>query len=99
MGILLSLPDVNKYLGERDIVLLSILYDSGARAQEMCDLCVGDIYFSKPTKVKLHGKGNKVRELPISDEVTALLKYHMKQGDSCGSEKQSPLFLVSQKKR
>lgn len=99
MGILLSLPDANKYLGGRDMVLLSLLYDSGARAQEMCDLCVGDIHFGKPTKVKLHGKGNKVREVPVSDEVTALLKYHMKQGDSCGSEKQSPLFFSQSKEK
>ena len=99
MGILLSFPDANKYLGGRDMVLLSLLYDSGARAQEMCDLCVGDIRYGKPTKVKLHGKGHKVREVPVSDEVTALLKYHMKQGDYCGSEKQSPLFLSQSKEK
>ncbi len=99
IGILLSFPDANKYLGGRDMVLLSLLYDSGARAQEMCDLCVGDIRYGKPTKVKLHGKGNKVREVPVSDEVTALLKYHMKQGNYCGSEKQSPLFLSQSKEK
>lgn len=99
MGILLSLPDASKYLGGRDLVLLSLLYDSGARAQEICDLCVGDIRFGRPTKVKLHGKGNKVREVPVSDEVAALLKYHMGHGDSCGAEKQSPLFLSQSKEK
>lgn len=99
MGILLSLPNAGKYLGGRDMVLLSLLYDSGARAQEICDLNVGDIRFGRPTKVKLHGKGNKVREVPVSEEVAALLKYHMGQGGFCGSEKQSPLFLSQSKEK
>lgn len=86
MRILLALPNPTKYLGERDLVLLSLLYETGARAQEICDLCVGDIHFGKPTKVKLHGKGNKVREVPISDDVAKLLRYHLKQNNLNGNE-------------
>lgn len=98
-GILLSLPDAGRYLGGRDMVLLSLLYDSGARAQEICDLKVGDIRFGRPAKVKLHGKGNKVREVPVSEEVAALLKYHMEQCGFCGSEKQDPLFLSQSREK
>lgn len=99
MGIMLSLPQPTKYLGKRDMVVLSVLYDTGARAQEICDLNISDVRFGNPTKIKLRGKGNKVREVPISNEVTDLLKYHEKQGDFCGSEKHSPLFLSQSKKR
>lgn len=99
MTILLSLPNPQKYLGDRDLVLLSLLYDSGARAQEICDLCVGDIRLGKPTRVRLCGKGNNVREVAVSDEVTALLRYHIKKGGSCGENKQSPLFLSQSKKK
>lgn len=99
MGILLSLPNAGKYLGGRDMVLLSLLYDSGARAQEICGLNNGDIRFGRPTKVKLHGKGDKVREVPVPEEVAVLLKYHMEQGGFCGSGKQDPLFLSQTKEK
>lgn len=65
----------------RDLVLLSLLYDSAARAQELCDLKVGSIKFGQTTKVKLVGKGSKAREIPISHEVANLLRYHIKEND------------------
>jgi integrase/recombinase XerD len=91
--ILLALPDCKKRLGNRDIVLLSLFYESAARAQELCDLSVGDIRFGSPTKVKLCGKGKKMREVPISEEVSNLLRYYLKttglEGVNCHSK---PLF-------
>lgn len=92
MKILLNLPNHSKYLGERDLVLLSVLYESGARAQELCDLCVEDIRLGSPTRIRLHGKGRKVREVPISDEVSALIRYHLKTNNLSASEKKVPLF-------
>ena len=91
--ILLGLPHPNKYLGVRDLVLLSFLYDTAARAQELCDVCVGDIRFGSVTKVKLCGKGNKVREIPISAEVAGLLRYYLKECSMNTSDCRSkPLF-------
>jgi len=87
--IILNLPDARTRLGGRDLVLLSLLYDSAARAQELCDLCVDDIKFGNPTKVKLLGKGKKMREVPVSEEVARLVKYHIQRN---GLEKKSPLF-------
>ena len=81
MGILLHLPDPKVYLGKRDLVVLSFLYDSAARADELCRIKVGDVRFGCPTKVRLHGKGDKTREIPVSDEVSNLLKFHIK--DNC----------------
>ena len=77
--ILLKLPNPNRYLGDRDLVLLSFLYETAARAQEVCDLHVKDIRFGSPTKVKLTGKGGKVREIPIAPDVSDLLRYHIKR--------------------
>jgi len=91
--ILLSLPNPNKYLGDRDLVFLSLLYEAGARAQEICDLCVGDIHFGKPTKVRLNGKGSKVREVPISDDVANLVKYHINKHHDYNNNRETPLFL------
>jgi len=91
--ILLGLPNPNKYLGNRDLVLLSFLYDTAARAQELCDVRVSDLRFGSVTKVRLHGKGNKVREIPVSAEVSNLLHYHLKEyGLNTKEHKGAPLF-------
>ena len=42
--LLLSLPDRSCPKGRRDLVMLSTLYDSGARVQELIDLSVGDAH-------------------------------------------------------
>ena len=44
---LLRLPDPEKRLGLRDQVLLNLMYASGARAQEICDLKVRDFFVEK----------------------------------------------------
>ena len=99
MTILMSLPDPKKYLGNRDLVLLSFLYDTATRAQELCDICVGDVRFGSPVKVKIRGKdgkgskGGKTREIPISDEVADLLRYHIKNQNLSGRDnREHPLF-------
>ena len=74
---ILSLP---KGIGDiecRNKVILSFLYGSGARAQEMCDLTVNDIRFGKNTSVKLTGKGNKSRVVIIPERCAALLQDHL----------------------
>lgn len=74
MGILLSLPDDTRTAGLRDKVLLSTMYGSGARAQEICDLLVADIRFSAAgAAIELHGKGRKYRKITIGRECSELL--------------------------
>lgn len=75
--ILLNLPDENYETGLRDKVMLSFMYATGARAQEICDLKVGDIRISiSSSAVTLTGKGSKVRQVGISRKlVESLQKY------------------------
>ena len=47
VSVLLRLPDPEKRLGFRDQVLLNLMYASGARAQEICDLKVRDFFKEK----------------------------------------------------
>ena len=89
--ILLRLPNPNRKIEKRDLTLLSLFYESGARAQELCDLKVGDIKFGATTKVKLLGKGNKAREVPISNDVANLVRYHLKENELEG-KRDEPLF-------
>lgn len=74
---LLTLPNTSKLIGQRDVTLLSLLYASGARAQEICDLTLADISFNKPTTIRLHGKGNKSRIVVIPNRCSAILKEYI----------------------
>ncbi len=76
--LLFAMPDTRCKLGRRDLTILLLLYDSGARVQELIDLCAGDITFGKETTVKLFGKG-KTRIVPIMPETAKILKGYMKE--------------------
>jgi len=58
----------------RDRALLMLLYNSGARVQEVADLRVGDVDLDGPFRVRLHGKGDKWRSCPLWPETVDLLK-------------------------
>lgn len=80
MAIVLSLPQNNTLAEKRDRVLLSVLYASGARAQELCDLRIRDVRFEKgKAHLHLNGKGKKARIVVIPEDCTALLAHYMKR--------------------
>lgn len=97
MSLLLRIPDIRKDVGYRNRVLLSFLYDSGARAQEICDICIKDVISlnGRNPKARLKGKGNKFREVPISPEVANLLRHYLKDRNAATSDE--PLFLSTSK--
>ena len=65
--ILLARPDENYETGLRDKVLLSFMYATGARAQEICDFTVDAFHINdKNASVTLIGKGSKARQVGIS---------------------------------
>ena len=63
----------------RDRVLLLLLYNTGARVQEIADLRVEHLDLRRPPRVRLHGKGDKWRMCPLWDdtarELVRLLGY------------------------
>ena len=79
ISVLLRMPDKATDIEQRDKVLLSVLYASGARAQELCDLTVNDVRFESKTSLRLVGKGNKARIVTIPDNCACLLKNHLKR--------------------
>jgi len=84
MGIVLRMPSSSTKSGRRDIVLMSTLYASGARAQEICDITLDDVRFGNITTITLRGKGRKSRTVVIPAQCAKLLKNHMDQlGSRC----------------
>jgi len=80
LKLLLSLPDSSNAEGRRELAILTLLYDSGARVQEIADLTFGDIRIIKPATVRLTGKGNKSRIIPIMPQTLAIINVYM---DDC----------------
>ena len=82
-----STPD-----GRRDYALLALLFNTGARVQEIVDLRAHDLQLIHPPQVRLRGKGRKVRICPLWPEMAEVLQdFCAERGLDLGSE--TPLFL------
>lgn len=94
MRTLLAQPSANTRDGFRDMVLLSVLYDTGARVQELVDIRIKDIRLEKPAVVTLHGKGNKTRQVPIMPSTVKLLSSYLAshKGKPGLAHGENPLF-------
>ena len=90
---ILAQPNLRTPQGRRNAVLLSILYDSGARVQELIDLSVGDVRLDPPAQLRLLGKGRKMRAVPLMDNTVSLLRDHIQENHFDRPEKfDKPLF-------
>ena len=78
IAIILQLPNTSRAVGQRNVTILSLLYASGARAQELCDITLGSITLGSPTKIRLTGKGSKTRMITIPDTCTAIIKEYLR---------------------
>jgi len=75
---LLHTPDSTTVIGRRDAVMLSLMYATGARAQEICDLKVRDVLFEKDTtRIVLTGKGKKARRICIARPCAEMLNRYL----------------------
>lgn len=75
LKIFLALPGTGSEIALRDTVLLSLMYATGARAQEICDLTVCRIQFrDSNTTVDIIGKGAKARRVRIPAHCAEMLK-------------------------
>ena len=79
--VLLAQPDTSTSSGRRDLAMLSLLYDTGARVQELVDLRMEDVRLSSPTVIRLTGKGRKSRLVPIMTPTEKLLRQYLDEHD------------------
>lgn len=97
---LLASPDISTSKGLRDQALLCLLYDSGARVQELVDIRIRDLRLDSPAQVKLTGKGRKTRSVPLMNQTVSILKEYLKKN---GLDKEQnadhPLFYNAQGKK
>lgn len=101
-GIQLLLKQPNKMTkkGFRDLSILCLMYDSAARVSEIIALTPTMVRLEKPYTIKLIGKGNKARIVPLMEDDVAILRQYMAGNELLeASENQKPLFYNSRKER
>lgn len=64
--------------GLRDLTLLSLLYNSAARVNELIELTPKSLRLEKPYGVELFGKGAKRRTVPLDEPIIMLLSAYLK---------------------
>ncbi|CAM4427356.1 site-specific integrase [Paenibacillus alkaliterrae] len=98
--LLLDGPDLSNKNGRRDLALLSLLYNSGARVQEIIDLTPSMVRLDRPCTVKLIGKGNKARIVPLLEQQLTILKTYMDEQNLLEPyANKYPLFSNSRKEK
>jgi len=91
---LLAAPGFTSRISRRDTTLLSVLYDTAARVQELCDLLVRDVRLDKPAIISLTGKGGKTRHVPLVANTVKLLRSYMEENGLLRNGSQDiPLFV------
>ena len=54
-----------------------MLYDTGARVQELINISAGDVRLDPPAQIRLIGKGRKTRAGPLMDVTAQILRDHL----------------------
>ena len=76
IDLLISNINISTNEGERNIALIETLYGCGLRVSELISLKISDLFFSEGF-IKVTGKGNKQRLVPISDLNKRVIKSYM----------------------
>ncbi len=76
--ILLSIPNIKNNNEFKHLIILTLLYETGARVSELINIKLEDINFVNKYII-LYGKGNKTRTVPISKDVLSILDNYIKR--------------------
>ena len=99
LKVLLEQPDPRTRNGRRDRFLMILLYDTGARIQEILDLKLTDLHLNDQTPcLYLTGKGNKTRPVPLMDKtIEHLQAYRQVFHPAIDQAENHPLFYTLHK--
>jgi len=88
---LLAKPNIESAQGARDKAILEMLYGSGLRVSELCNL---NLYSVDESSVRVLGKGGKERIVPVGEEaINSVDHYLIHYRGCCEDNRQSPLFI------
>lgn len=76
--LLIKMPNTKEKKGFRHYTLLLFMYETAARAQEICDLTRKQVHIGDYNYIILKGKGNKERNVPITKELADVLSKYFR---------------------
>ena len=77
--LLLSQTDLSVKNGRRDYTILTLMFSTGIRVSELITIRGCDISLSNPKTLIIHGKGNKIRHVPIVKQITSTIEKYLKE--------------------
>jgi len=81
--------------GLRDTLVMSLLFDTAIRLDELVRLKTGDIYRRDGyTYLLIHGKGNKERKVSLDERTVQLMDAYMKEYHQNNNNTENPLFYT-----
>ncbi|PVY43981.1 tyrosine-type recombinase/integrase [Pontibacter virosus] len=84
--------------GQRDRLILEFLYGTGMRLAELIGIAHEDVDLHAKT-VRVLGKGNKVRIIPLNDTLVASIRQYLEHKKSAFGNNNSERLLVTNKER
>ena len=76
---IIAQPDIETDMGQRDMFFMILLYDTGARVDEMLHARICDVKTESPATMLLFGKGKKYRQVPLSARTVSHYKKYLKK--------------------
>lgn len=96
LNALLAQPDISTADGLRDLAILTFLYNTGSRAQEVADLRIS--WFDFPQRnVTIIGKGQKSRTTPLWPSTVRLIKLYQKHHRRKPKSNATDYFFINQR--
>jgi len=92
---LLAQPKGEDFIGSRDKAVLELLYATGMRVSELCNLRIGDL---DETFVKVRGKGKKERIVPVGKRAIEAVDAFLVGYRGKAREENAPLFVTARGK-
>ena len=77
LKLLFSIPDTKVKIDRRNRFIMILLYESGARIEELANIKIGDFIHGETMQLRLLGKGNKVRFIPLLDTTVVHLDAYL----------------------
>ncbi len=83
----------DSFEGKRDMLIIETLYSTGIRRDELIKIKISDVFFDE-SLIKVHGKRNKERLVPMLPTLSEKMKDYIKLRSNISSSK-SNLFITS----
>lgn len=74
-----SIPDIRKPIGQRNLLIIRMLYATGVRVSELVNICLSDINIDERT-IKILGKGSKERIVVFGNNTKEILTLYLNDG-------------------